>query len=227
MSYINKIDDISYQNIVSVKDIGFNKPTEKGIIGLCTKDGKEYERKSQTEDPIVVLELGQTYRMAGYDWTCAEKINGGYALQSQGIGACQWTLFNDISSSQDGKATILLASRWQILYSNIQKAENLEVMYGKGLYLVSNSKCNSTSNGQLGSGYYWNALKIAASKYRTFGADYASAWLGNIRAVEYPWCVNENGYLASMKYSAMLIFAPAFNLDASKVKLVDNEIIIK
>ena len=163
----------------------------------------------------VNLVVGNTYKFGGYNWIVAEKSDvSGYAvLQSIGIIGGAWpgyamsgTLTNAAGSTItltganthytgniDGYDISNYNSTTQSLYSSIKAAEYTAATYGKGLYLVSNSKAGTTSNGSQGSGYYWSALKSAATNYSSFGAsDYAS-WLGTVNGSNNAWYVNSNG----------------------------------
>ena len=91
------------------------------------------------------------------------------------------------------------------------------------MYLIPNTKVNQTTNGQHGSGYYWTALKAAATNYSAFGASYNYAWLGTVYSPDpdHAWCVGSDGgvgYSYCVQISSIVV-APAFNLDVSKITL--------
>ena len=159
------------------------------------------------------LTAGTTYTFGGKSWIAAE-VGSGYAvLQSTGLTGGTWpgyamsgTLTNAAGSTItltgansyytgniDGYDISNYNSTTQSLYSSIKAAEYTAATYGKGLYLVSNSKAGTTSNGSQGSGYYWSALKSAAANYSSFGASDNYAWLGTVNGSDHAWCVNSNG----------------------------------
>ena len=94
------------------------------------------------------------------------------------------------------------------------------------MYLVSNAQAGSTSNGSSGSGYYWTALKEAAMNYQSFGAADGNASLGTVNCCHNAWYVYSDGYVytdGNQDYD--FVVAPAFNLDLSKVEVVENQIV--
>ena len=184
------------------------------------------------------LTAGTTYNFGGYSWVAAE-VNSNYAvLQSTGVTSGAWPGYvmtgpTSPSSGSWGNANTAYAgnidglnisgynSTMSTLYNNIKAAEYTSASYGKGLFLVSNSKAGQTTSGQQGSGNYWSALKTAAGRYSSLGATYASAWLGTVSGSVSAWYVNSNGNVyGNYNYSQSFSFvvAPAFNLDLSKVR---------
>lgn len=172
------------------------------------------------------LVVGNTYKFAGYDWTCAEAIDGGYCLQSQGVTADTWNnLFNSAATNQDGVDCHTRNSVLNDLYSKIKSAEKT-ASYGSGLFLVSNAKCGTTTTGTQGSGNYWTALKMSNTNYRSFGANSGCSWLGTVNGSNV-WYIGSIGTVdnnANKDY--LFVVAPAFNIDSTKAKLVGNEIVI-
>lgn len=186
------------------------------------------------------LTAGTTYTFGGKSWIAAE-VGSGYAvLQSTGLTGGAWpgyamsgTLTNAAGSTItltgansyytgniDGYDISKYNSTTQSLYNSIKAAEYTSATYGKGLYLVSNAKCNQTTAGNQGSGNYWTALKSAAANYSSFGASNYYAWLGTVYGSNNAWYVSSSGDVFSgdnQYYSYVL--APAFNLDLSKVRL--------
>lgn len=238
MAYINKIDNKSYKNIVAIDDIGFNTPNEKGQINIITKDGIEYERKSQTEDKTpVILTVGQTYKFDNYDWIVAEEKDGYYVFQSKGVTGGTWPGYKmakfggsantNYGSNIDGQDISDYDTKTTTLYSNIKAAEKTGATYGTGLYLITNTMAGTTSNGSKGSGQYYNALLYAATNRSSFGAGNYFAWLGTVGNVSTAWSVESNNSVTFSGQKSSFVIAPAFNLDPTKVKLIDNEIIMK
>ena len=62
------------------------------------------------------------------------------------------------------------------LYNSIKSAEYAGADYGTGLYLVSNAMTGTTTDGTIGSGNYWTALKTAAANFDSFGASSSVSW---------------------------------------------------
>ena len=113
----------------------------------------------------------------------------------------------------------------QTLYDAIKDAEDSSASYGKGLFLISKEKANFTKCGEPGSKNYWQALKTAAENARSFWATYC-AWLGTVDDSHNAWYVHSNGYVYSYgNQSSDFVVAPAFNLDLSKVEVVENQIV--
>lgn len=184
----------------------------------------------------IELVLGTTYSFAGYDWTCAEEIDGGYVLQSQGIIAREWpgyalggTLYNGVGdtinvgtelSEYHGNIFGYDISNYRTfptIYNSIKKAEKMSV-YGKGLYLVSSPKAKET--------HYIDAYKISAGKYSQLGGKYEGSWTGTVGSSG-AVAVNKTGTLFSQNQGSWLPCAPAFNLDKTKVYLDGTTILIK
>lgn len=186
------------------------------------------------------LTEGKTYTFGGKSWIAAEVGTEYAVLQSTGLTGGAWpgyamsgTLTNAAGSTitLTGKNTYYTGnidgydisnynSDTQSLYSSIKAAEYTAATYGKGLYLVSNSKAGTTSSGSQGSGYYWSALKSAATSYSSFGAGNGCAWLGTVNGSYGAWCVNQNrNVYYGNSQGVSYVVAPAFNLDLSKVRL--------
>lgn len=210
-----------------LKEEDFNELTSAKILELFGDDNSP---------SLVELTLGETYQLGGYDWVCAEEIDGGYALQSCGVTSGPWPGYkmakwgngNYYSSSIDGQDISDYDSKMLILYNSIKSAERLIQSYGLGLYLVSNAKCGTTTDvGDVGAGYYYNALLYATQNYSSFGADYSTAWLGTFSSNYYAWYINQSGNVYNYNQNFNHVIAPAFNIDASKIKLNGTEIIVK
>lgn len=182
------------------------------------------------------VELGKTYQFAGYKWTACELINKGKTLviQSHGVTHGKWPGFkmekfgngNYYADSIDGQDISAYDNKMQALYDAIEDVEDTSASYGKGLYLISEEKVGFTELGHPGSGNYWQALKAAAENARSFWAAYC-AWLGTVDDSS-AWCIHLNGnvYCGSNQTNGFVV-APAFNLDLSKVEIVDDEIVIR
>ena len=190
--------------------------------------------KSNTEDKSLVLELGKTYKFAGYSWTACEVNNDRHVavIQSRGVTHGAWPGFKmtefDSKYSIDGYDISAYDVKTKKLYDAIKDVEDKSASYGKGLYLVSKEKAGFTRCGEPGSGNYWKALKAAAENARSFGSPYSCAWLGTVYGGNDAWCVGSYG---SVYYygdqSSDFVVAPAFNLDLSKVEVAGDEIMIK
>lgn len=174
------------------------------------------------------LTAGTTYTFGGYSWVCAETSGNLAVLQSTGVTGGAWPGYtmskfgnnNYYSSNIDGQDISDYNQKTKDLYAAIKAAEYTSAPYGKGLFLVSNAKCNQTSAGYQGSGNYWTALTTAATNYSSFGASDSHAWLGTVGGSNNAWCVNSNGNVDYDDYQGnSYVVAPAFNLDTSKVSL--------
>ena len=202
---------------------------------------KEYELV--VENPAFLklpsfIELGKTYKFAGYDWTVSEVDNKRHVavIQSHGITHGMWPGFvipkfgngNYYGRSIDGQDISDYDEKMSALYNAIKDVEDKSASYGKGLYLVSKEKAGFTEWCEPGSGDYWQALKKAAGNASSFGSPGSCAWLGTVGGGNNAWCVYSGGYVyngGDQNYD--FVVAPAFNLDLSKVEVAGNEIIIK
>ena len=126
----------------------------------------------------------------------------------------------------DGEDISAYDDKMYALYKSIIDVEDTSASYGIGLYLVSADKAGFTELGKLGSGNYCQALKTAATNFSSFGCPYYHAWLGTVSGSVGAWYVYSNGYIYSYQNNDFVV-APAFNLDLSKVEIVENEIVIK
>ena len=184
-----------------------------------------------------VLELGKTYRLAGYDWTACELINNGKTLviQSHGVTSGAWPGYvmpqfgngNFYAADIDGEDISAYDDKMQTLYDAIKDAEDSSASYGKGLFLISKEKAGFTEWREPGSGNYWQALKEASMNYQSFGAADGNASLGTVNCCHNAWYVYSDGYVytdGNQDYD--FVVPPAFNLDLSKIEIVGDEIII-
>ena len=189
--------------------------------------------KSNTEDKSLVLEPGKTYKFAGYSWTACEVNNDRYVavIQSRGVTHGAWPGFKmtefDSKYSIDGYDISAYDVKTKKLYDAIKDVEDKSASYGKGLYLVSKEKAGFTRCGEPGSGNYWKALKAAAENASSFGSPSYYAWLGTVYGGDNAWYVNSNGGVSYNDQSDDYVVAPVFNLDLSKVEIVDDEIVIR
>lgn len=182
------------------------------------------------------VELGKTYQFAGYKWTACELINKGKTLviQSHGVTHGKWPGFkmekfgngDYYADSIDRQDISAYDRKLKELYNAIKDVEDKSASYGKGLYLISEEKVGFTELGHPGSGNYWQALKAAAENARSFWAAYC-AWLGTVYGSGGAWYVNSNGGVSYNDQSDDYVVAPVFNLDLSKVEIVDDEIVIR
>ena len=181
------------------------------------------------------VELGKTYQFAGYKWTACELINKGKTLviQSHGVTHGEWPGFvmpqfgngNYYADSIDGQDISAYDNKMQALYDAIKDAEDSSTSYGKGLFLISKEKVGFTEWGKSGSGNYWQALKKTAENACSFGSPDNYAWLGTVYGSGGAWYVNSNGGVSYNDQSDDYVVAPAFNLDLSKVEVVENQIV--
>lgn len=189
--------------------------------------------KSNTEDKSLVLELGKTYKFAGYSWTACEVNNDRHVavIQSRGVTHGAWPGFKitefDSKYSIDGYDISAYDVKTKKLYDAIKDVEDKSASYGKGLYLVSKEKAGYTEWCEPGSDDYWQALKKAAGNASSFGCPNNYAWLGTVYGSDYAWCVGSSGNVYDYSQNSDYVVAPAFNLDLSKVEVVGDEIIIK
>ena len=183
-----------------------------------------------------IFRVGQTYSFMGYDWTACEMINKGKTLviQSHGVTHGEWPGFvmpqfgngDYYSKSIDGEDISAYDNKMKELYDTIKDAEDSSTSYGKGLFLINNEKVGFTKCEEPGFGNYWQALKEAAGNARSFGATSDGAWLGAVDGSDDAWCVDSGGDVYYYYYQSYdFVVAPAFNLDLSKVKVVENQIV--
>lgn len=189
--------------------------------------------KSNTEDKSLVLEPGKTYKFAGYSWTACEVNNDRHVavIQSRGVTHGAWPGFKmtefDSKYSIDGYDISAYDVKTKKLYDAIKDVEDKSASYGKGLYLVSKEKAGFTEWCEPGSGDYWQALKKVAGNASSFGSPDNYAWLGTVYGSGGAWYVNSNGGVSYNDQSDDYVVAPVFNLDLSKVEIVDDEIVIR
>jgi len=195
-------------------------------------------KKLNNENAYAILEAGETYRFAWYDWTVCEIVNNGRTavIQSHGVTHGTWPGFvmpqfgngNYYSKSIDGQDISSYDDKIQSLYDAIKDVEDTSASYGKGLYLIPKEKSGFREWYKPGSGNYWQALKEAAGNARSFGASVNCAWTGTYYGNSGDsWVVNSNGDTYGNYQSGSFVVAPAFNLDLSKVKIVGGEIVIR
>lgn len=204
-------------------------------------EGETTMKKLNNENTYAILEVGETYQFAGYNWTVCKLINDGRTavIQSHGVTHGPWPGFKlkkfgngnyyatdiadeDISAYDD---------KTQSLYDNIKDVEDKSASYGSGLYLISKEKAGFTKWGNPGSGYYWTELKAVAENASSFGDASLSnaAWFGSAYGSTYAWYVYSDGsiYYSTDQGISDYVVAPAFNLDLSKVEIKGDEIIKK
>ena len=69
-------------------------------------------------------------------------------------------------------------------------------------------------------------MKGAAENAQSFGAASSIAWLGAVDGSYGAWCVDRFGHVYNINYQYVdYVVAPAFNLDLSKVEVVENQIV--
>ena len=177
------------------------------------------------------LTLGETYEMGGYEWIAAEKIVGGYVMQSTGMTAGTWPGYkltgnyggtksygnanNYYDYDIDGDNIANYDSVTSTFYTNWKSVELTTAMYGKGLFLISNAKAGSTSTDyRCSSGdYYCVGLGIAATQgdklgTNIYGCCIRGAYLGtqkNSDGYNGVWGVlgYNNGEMPKISYNVM------------------------
>ena len=184
------------------------------------------------------LELGKTYRFAGYDWTACEvdKERHFAVIQSHGVTHGAWPGYvmpqfgngDYYTNSIDGEDISAYDKKMKELYDVIKDAESKSALYGKGLYLIPKEKVVFKKCCESGSDIYWQTLKVAAENYSSFGASCNYAWLGTACGSNNAWCVcSGSGVYYGSYQNFDYVIAPAFNLDLSKVEITGDEIVIK
>ena len=251
----NKVKSLAlaYQNDKEVAEVRYNKDACEAMVIYPDKTFcKFFAEKTDTPETLpmegntgekqkaATLELGKTYRLAGYNWTACELINNGKTavIQSHGVTHGEWPGFKmakfggeintNFAVDIDGHNISAYDNKMQSLYDAIKDVEDKSAPYGEGLYLISKEKAGFTEWDQPVSGDYWQALKKAAGNASSFGSPYSCAWLGTVYGGNDAWCVGSYG---SVYYygdqSSDFVVAPAFNLDLSKVEVAGDEIIFK
>ena len=192
-------------------------------------------KKTNSEKTYATLKPGKTYKFAGYSWTACEVNNDRHVavIQSHGITHGMWPGFvipkfgngNYYGRSIDGQDISDYDEKMSALYNAIKDVEDKSASYGKGLYLVSKEKAGYTEWCEPGSDDYWQALKKTAENACSFGSPDNYAWLGTVYGSGGAWYVNSNGGVSYNDQSDDYVVAPAFNLDLSKVEVVENQIV--
>ncbi len=185
-------------------------------------------------------EIGKTYKFAGYDWAACEVDNDRHTavIQSHGVTHGDWPGYamqkfggkadTFYALDIDGEDISAYDDKMYALYKSIIDVEDTSASYGIGLYLVSADKAGFTELDKLSSGNYCQALKTAATNYSSFGSPSSYAWLGTVNGSDGAWYVGSGGNVYDDSYQGNdFVVAPAFNLDLSKVEIVENEIVIK
>lgn len=188
-------------------------------------------------EEAVTLSVGDTYTLGGYSWTAADVDNVSHTavLQSQGVTGGYWPGYqmekfgngSNYTSDIDGQDISDYDDKTQTLYSAIKSAENVSADYGSGLFLVSNEKVGTTEDASVGSGNYFDAIKIAANNRSSFNAGNTSSWLGTHDG-NGAWGVNLLGGVEINNYqTSSCVVAPAFNIDLTKVTLEEHALTVK
>lgn len=179
----------------------------------------------------VKLELGKTYKFAGYDWTACEVDDKERfaVIQSHGVTHGEWPgrkpqfTHHCRAYSIDRMDISDYDDKMQKLYNAIKNVEGTSVFHdGSGLYLISKEKAGCKELGKPGSGCYWETLKKIADNSSIF----RYVWLGNVYDSTDAWTISSNNCACSREQTDDYIIAPAFNLDLSKVKVIGDEILI-
>ena len=186
-----------------------------------------------------MLDMEKNYKLAGYIWSFVKVDKNHAVIQSHGVTAGPWPGFKMLkfggkvddfyATDIDGEDISAYDDKMLALYDALKDVEDKSASYGKGLYLVSREKAGFTEWGEPGSGNYWQILKEAAEDAQSFGSPNHCAWLGTVDGGGNAWCVYSGGnvYSDSDQDNGDYVVAPAFNLDLSKVEIVEDEIVIK
>lgn len=178
---------------------------------------------------------GNTYRLGGYDWIVAEIRGNCAVLQSCGVTSGSWPGFtmpefgagDEYDKDIDGLDIHTYDDKMLKLYDKIKDVEFNGAEYGRGLFLVSNTKAGQTFWGEKGSGYYWEALTTAAKNHSSFGAS-GNSWLGSMYGSgSGAWFVYQGGYVSYDGPDISCVVAPAFNLSLSKIEVNGDIITIR
>lgn len=225
---------------LTADEIGVREASDDELIAELKRRGLEVtvQKNQPSESENSTVELEKTYRLAGYNWTVCELVNGGRTavIQSHGVTSGAWLGYKMpqfgngeyYKADIDGQDISNYDNKTQTLYDTIKDVEDKSASYGKGLYLVSKEKAGFTEWGEPGSGDYWQALKKAAGNASSFGSPNNCAWLGTVYGGYNAWYVYSSGNIYSNNDQGNdCVVAPAFNLDLSKVEVVGDEIIIK
>ena len=215
---------------------------ERFALGTSKEEHGVYLTKEEyelaVENPAFLklpsfIELGKTYKFAGYNWTACELINKGKTLviQSHGVTAGAWPGLemaqfgngNYYTNSIDGEDISAYDNKMKELYDAIKDVEDTSASYGNGLYLVSREKAGFIKLDKPGSGNYWRALKAAAANYSLFRASSSSAWLSTVYSNNYARYVYSNGHVYGNFQNSDFVVAPTFNLDLSKVEIINGQ----
>ena len=231
-SFVDDVVEGFFQNGKFYKDSSFTteitSETGKIYVDKITEKTYRWSGGSATISSPAAFTVGQTYRMGGYDWLCAEDLGSGvYALQSKGMTSGAWPGYR-LPSNYDGSVSFGPADTpysSDIFDLNIASYDSNTIAFydtnnwksvcadNKGLYLISYTKLNVTDYAQLSSGNYSIALKEAASNYQNFGmpsnADGGFAWIGNVSANSSSdpspsgWWIGEGGYVGANSVGQM------------------------
>lgn len=186
-----------------------------------------------------MLDMEKNYKLAGYIWSFVKVDKNHAVIQSHGVTAGPWPGFKMLkfggkvddfyATDIDGEDISAYDDKMLALYDALKDVEDKSASYGKGLYLVSREKAGFTEWGEPGSGNYWQILKEAAEDAQSFGSPNHCAWLGTVDGGGNAWCVYSGGnvYSDSDQDNGDYVVAPAFNLDLSKVEIVEDEIVTK
>lgn len=185
------------------------------------------------------IEVGKTYKFAGYDWTVCVTDNECHSavLQSHGVTVGLWPGYlmpqfgngSFYKESIDGQDIHEYDAKMLALYNVVKEVEGTSTSYGSGLYLMSSEKSSYIDRQNFDCEILWRALMAAASNTYSFGLPaYDGIWTGTV--VNDKICaryVNSWGNVYAFFQDVKSIVAPAFNLDLSKVEIEGDEIIIK
>ena len=140
---------------------------------------------------------GNIYDFYDYDWIVAEIKGNCAVLQSCGVTSGAWPgcIMSQFGNGDwykkdiDGLDIREYDDKNASVYKCIKDAEFADADYGKGLFLVSNTKIEQALSAYKGTDYYWQALKTAAGNYSSFGASGSRAWLGTYFGYNYAYYV--------------------------------------
>lgn len=149
------------------------------------------------------IEVCQIYKMSGIDVICVGFTRKGYAkMQTIGITAGKWPGKGNISDYND--VTHEFTKKWEGVIKKFKLPTLKE----------------ANKNWMIG-----HTLMKAAKRHSWFRASGSCAWLGTVGSSGCAWCVGSGGGIGgTSNQSNMLIVAPIFNLDTSKIVIDEKEI---
>lgn len=221
--------------------ISISKNELDEVVCKVTTSADTSSKESEENEGVKIPEgfidsmLGKYYKFAGYEWMAAERIDDkSIVLQSTGVTHGSWpgyrmTKYGNGSiydKDIDGEDISDYDSTMQTLFNNIKSAERTQATYGKGLYLIHDSKLGH-SYGWIGAGNYYDAVVKAANNASNVGGYFVFAYVGNIGVDPDVHGINGHQQLDEhMGQNNDYVIAPAFNLDLTKVDIDQDNLTI-